>query len=75
MGHAILPEWIVGQEEMIRRAKSITGFDYDWPSLAKHRQINRLVAGDVVRLPFAENAFDLIKANIEYSCRASRESH
>ena len=63
-GHAILPEWITGQEELIHRAKSITGFDYDWASLVKHRQIKRLVAGDVIQLPFASRAFDLITANM-----------
>lgn len=63
-GHSILPYWIDGQEELVARAKSLIGYDYDWASLLKHRQISRLVSGDIVNLPFRENAFDLITANM-----------
>ena len=63
-GHAILPDWISGQEELVRRPKSVTGFDYDWASLTKNEQISRLVAGDVVHLPFREGAFSLVTANM-----------
>jgi len=63
-GHSILPDWIPGQEELVNRPKSVTGFDYDQASLKKNQQISRRVAGDVVNLPFAEGAFTVISANM-----------
>jgi SAM-dependent methyltransferase len=63
-GHAILPDWVPGQELLLARARSVVGFDYDQPSLKKHRQIRRLVAGDLNRLPFAAGSFDLVTANM-----------
>jgi ubiquinone/menaquinone biosynthesis C-methylase UbiE len=63
-GHAILPDWIPDQDRLIARAGNVVGFDYDQPSLKKHKQLHCLVAGDINRLPFARESFDLVTANM-----------
>jgi SAM-dependent methyltransferase len=59
-----LPDWIGGQENMLARAGTVVGFDYDQPSLKKHSQLHRLVAGDMNYLPFRDQSFDLVTANM-----------
>lgn len=64
-GHKILPEWFTNQEnELTKRASSITGIDYDIYSLQHHKSIKRLVRGDLAMLPFADNSFSLVTANM-----------
>jgi len=64
-GHRVLPEWREAAErEIVRRCRSVTGIDYDMPSLQKHRSVGRLVRGEIASLPFADRSFDLVTANM-----------
>lgn len=64
-GHQILPEWRHKQEqEIAARASLVVGLDYDRPSLLKHRTISARIQGDIRRLPFRENTFDIVTANM-----------
>src|SRR5690348_823421 len=64
-GHRVLPEWRGAAERaIVANCRSVTGIDYDMPSLAKHRSMTRLVRGDIAALPFREESFDLVTANM-----------
>lgn len=64
-GHQILSEWRGDVEpELIPPHGIVVGLDYDLPSLKNHRSISLLVRGDVVQLPFSEQSFDLVTANM-----------
>lgn len=64
-GHHILPLWRRKVEgDLVARTRSVTGLDYDLPSLRKHRSIRRLVRGDIGVLPFLGGSFDLVTANM-----------
>ena len=64
-GHHVLPLWR-GQEEesLVRKAGKVVGLDYDWPSLQKHRSIRNRVRGDISLLPFPDETFNLVTANM-----------
>jgi SAM-dependent methyltransferase len=64
-GHTLLPFWRVqGEEELTTRCRSLTGLDFDMPSLKAHQRIRRKVRGDIGRLPFPDGAFDLVTMNM-----------
>jgi SAM-dependent methyltransferase len=67
-GHQLLPEWMPGSEEeqidILKCAQTAIGIDADWPSLHKHRTLQNKVLGDIGRLPFRDQSFDLITANM-----------
>ncbi len=64
-GHRVLPEWRqTAEHDIVSRCRSVTGVDYDMPSLDKHRSIHRLVRGDIGSLPFLDGSFDLVTANM-----------
>lgn len=64
-GHRVLPEWRGAAEgTLVGRSRTVTGIDYDLPSLAKHRSMRRLVRGDIASLPFRDASFDLVTANM-----------
>ena len=64
-GHQILPEWRKDREkELVETCRSITGIDADAPSLQQHDTITDLVRGDITDLPFRDNSFNLITANM-----------
>lgn len=67
-GHQLLPEWMPGAAQksaaIVRGAKRVVGLDLDFSSLRKHNTITQRVCGEVNRLPFPENTFDLITANM-----------
>jgi SAM-dependent methyltransferase len=64
-GHAILPPWRSAQErELVANCRAVFGIDYDWPSLKAHATISKKLRGDVSRLPFREEACDLVTANM-----------
>jgi SAM-dependent methyltransferase len=64
-GHRVLPEWRgAAEDEIVNRCRSVTGIDYDMPSLTRHRSMNRLVRGDIASLPFRDGSFDLVTANM-----------
>src|SRR4051812_1010754 len=64
-GHHVLPPWREEEEQrLIANCGMIVGMDYDLPSLRKHRSISRKVRGDINHLPFKNDYFDLVTANM-----------
>jgi SAM-dependent methyltransferase len=64
-GHRLLPEWRGDAEaELVRSAPFVVGLDADYPALRQHRSIENLCAGDITRLPFRDESFDLVTANM-----------
>jgi len=64
-GHQIFPEWRFSQEkELTRICKTIVGVDYDFGSLLRHRSIGMKVQSDIGTLPFADESFNLVTANM-----------
>jgi ubiquinone/menaquinone biosynthesis C-methylase UbiE len=64
-GHHILPLWRGNEEsKLVARAQIVVGFDYDWTSLLKHRSIDLKVRGDISALPFDNETFDFVTANM-----------
>ena len=64
-GHQILPSWRAEQEKnLVSTCAIIVGIDYDLPSLKKHPNLALRVKGDITRLPFSDDSFDLITANM-----------
>lgn len=66
-GHHILPPWRLKQEkELVKLPNLVIGLDYDYPSLVKHKTIKNLVCGDINHLPFPDDLFDLVTANMVF---------
>jgi ubiquinone/menaquinone biosynthesis C-methylase UbiE len=64
-GHQILPAWHAAEErKLVARCKEVVGMDYDQHSLLNHQTISRRVRGDVSSLPFRDNYFDMVTANM-----------
>jgi ubiquinone/menaquinone biosynthesis C-methylase UbiE len=64
-GHQVLPFWRAAEEQkLVARCAQIVGMDYDLPSLQKHRSVSQLVRGHIDTLPFKDNHFDLVTANM-----------
>jgi ubiquinone/menaquinone biosynthesis C-methylase UbiE len=67
-GHQLFPKWMPGwekdQEALSSRCKSFVGIDYDLRSLVKHRALTKKVRGNIEHLPFKDQSFDLITANV-----------
>lgn len=64
-GQHILPLWRSEAEgNLVKRSKTIVGLDYDYHSLKMHKNISLKVRGDVTKLPFKDNSFDLVTANM-----------
>jgi ubiquinone/menaquinone biosynthesis C-methylase UbiE len=67
-GHQLFPKWMTGwqkdQEILSSRSKSFVGIDYDLRSLLEHRALTKKVRGNIERLPFRDQSFDLITANV-----------
>lgn len=66
-GHQLLPAWRSQAElELVGKIPILVGLDYDWESLKKHRSIDVLVRGDISRLPFRNDNFDLVTSNMVF---------
>lgn len=67
-GHQILQEWmpqcVQAQTIIVERSKIIVGIDYDYFSLQEQKAIKNRILGDIQRLPFKNNSFNLITANM-----------
>lgn len=64
-GHQILPSWREEEERLLaNNSKIIVGIDYDQPSLKHHKNILLKVRGTITELPFKNNSFDLVTANM-----------
>jgi ubiquinone/menaquinone biosynthesis C-methylase UbiE len=74
-GHNLLPSWRSEQEvALVGRQKLVVGIDYDLPSLVKHKTIKCKARGDITRLPFADDTFDLVTANMVFEHLQQPES-
>jgi len=64
-GHQILPSWRLDAEKnLVRNCDSVVGFDFDLGSLTSHKTIDCRVRGNIGELPFVDNHFDLVTANM-----------
>ena len=67
-GHAVLQRWMDQAEkkekEFVARSGFVAGIDFEFASLLKHETITHRLVGDGGFLPFANNSFDLITANM-----------
>jgi SAM-dependent methyltransferase len=67
-GHQLLPDWMPSsqQEEaaLLRRPRLFIGIDADAPSLQKNNVARHLVVGNIEMLPFRDETFDLVTANM-----------
>ena len=64
-GHQILPVWRQREEKrLVANCRMIVGVDYDLPSLKKHQNIKMKARADISLLPFQNDSFDLITANM-----------
>jgi SAM-dependent methyltransferase len=66
-GRQLLPPWRLEQERaLIRRPKICVGLDYDYDSLEKHLSMRNKVRGDISRLPFGDDSFDVVTSNMVF---------
>jgi ubiquinone/menaquinone biosynthesis C-methylase UbiE len=66
-GHQLLSAWRYDQEKKLAdRAAILIGFDFDFDAIAKHRTIRLRVQGDISKLPFPNQSFDLVTANMVF---------
>jgi len=64
-GHHILPLWRAQEEKsMVARCHKVVGIDASLASLKKHRSIPIRIQGMISRLPFRDESFDLVTANM-----------
>lgn len=64
-GHQILSAWRFDREkELVARCEKVVGIDADGPSVSKHRSIVEVHVGDAGSLPFEDDSFDLVTANM-----------
>lgn len=68
-GHDFLPSWMDGWPvsealESAAKAVEVVGIDLDRRALHAHATLSRKIVGDIERLPFAGETFDLVSANM-----------
>lgn len=64
-GHNIFGSWMDREEqEVISRARCAVGIDLDLNSIRKHKTIHHLALGSLENLPFENNTFDVVSANM-----------
>jgi SAM-dependent methyltransferase len=64
-GHQVLPPWRAEAERrLVGRCRAVVGLDYDAKSLTHHESIRHRLRGDISRLPFADDTFDLATMNM-----------
>jgi ubiquinone/menaquinone biosynthesis C-methylase UbiE len=56
--------WEPEREKVLLGKANVVGLDPDWQAVARHRAIGNRTVGVVERLPFADNSFDLVTANV-----------
>jgi SAM-dependent methyltransferase len=62
-GHDFLPPWI-RDRTLDLSAWTAIGIDMDEVSIRQHRGLQWRITGDIQRLPFRDNSFDLVTANM-----------
>jgi ubiquinone/menaquinone biosynthesis C-methylase UbiE len=66
-GHQLLPAWRQQHEQaLIDSATICVGLDYDELSLIKHHSIRLRIRGDISRLPFKAQTFDVVTSNMVF---------
>ena len=66
-GRQLLSRWRFGHEKvLIDKVKTVFGIDYDYLSLTKHKTIKNVLRGNIAKLPFPDNTFDLITSNMVF---------
>lgn len=64
-GNQILPHWrLAAEANLVNRSRMVIGIDYNLASLKKHKTVFPKIRGDICRLPFKKNSFDLVTANM-----------
>jgi ubiquinone/menaquinone biosynthesis C-methylase UbiE len=64
-GHEVLSDWrSEAERSLLESAGAVVGVDYDYASLRKHRSIRDRCRADLSQLPFADETFDLVTANM-----------
>jgi 2-polyprenyl-3-methyl-5-hydroxy-6-metoxy-1,4-benzoquinol methylase len=64
-GHQMLASWMAAQEQdLAARTRFLVGLDRELPALKKNPVIAFGVCGDVSGLPFVQESFDVITANM-----------
>jgi ubiquinone/menaquinone biosynthesis C-methylase UbiE len=64
-GHQVLSSWRFAEEkELVSLSRLIVGFDHELEALRRHRTIKQRCQGDMGNLPFRDNCFDLVTANM-----------
>jgi len=64
-GHDFLPQWMRPADRALDlRRWCVTGIDMDARAIARHPGLRHRVIGTAEQLPFEDNAFDLITANM-----------
>jgi ubiquinone/menaquinone biosynthesis C-methylase UbiE len=56
--------WEPEREKALLSKANVVGLDPDWQAVARHRTIGNRTVGVVERLPFGDNSFDLVTANV-----------
>ncbi len=64
-GHQILPGWRAEAEKrLVEKCRMVVGVDYSLGSLKNHENISLRIRGDITKLPFRDNSFGLVTANM-----------
>lgn len=64
-GHQVLPAWRLDAERaLVAACRGAVGVDFDLDSLRRHRTIRDRIRADISRLPFPDECFDLVTANM-----------
>jgi ubiquinone/menaquinone biosynthesis C-methylase UbiE len=64
-GHQLLPDWRLESEKKLAAIPAqLVGFDYDLPSVQNHPHISLKVQGDASYMPFKDQCFSLVTANM-----------
>jgi ubiquinone/menaquinone biosynthesis C-methylase UbiE len=64
-GHQVLPAWRSAEEQLIvARSGRAVGLDYELRALKEHQSLTTRVRGDITKLPFKDNSFTLVTANM-----------
>lgn len=64
-GRSILPYWRSAEErQLLKKCSTVVGIDYDLDSLKDHKGISLKIRGDISKLPFKDNSFNLATANM-----------
>jgi len=67
-GHNLLPAWLpasqIEESIIIDKADLVVGIDADVASLRQHNSLTNKIAGDIESLPFKDESFSLVTANV-----------